>query len=419
MMELRGKYNSCKVFTNNIEPECISQLITLLNQPFVKDCNVRIMPDCHAGAGCVIGFTANLGDKIVPNLVGVDIGCGVLTIPIDNIDVDLKKLDNVIREYIPSGFNIRKHSIINFSEMESMYCYDSIKYDKENIEKAIGTLGGGNHFIELDVDDNGNKYLLIHTGSRHFGLLVAKYYQKLAIKQLENNSEEITKLIAKLKLEYREKDIQSEIENYKKNNSVKIPKDLVYLTDELRDKYLFDMRVCQEYAKLNRYYIARFILENLFNDCNVNVSYNGRVKIKQKGKYDIKTQMFDTIHNYIGDDNIIRKGAISAYSGERLIIPINMRDGAIIGIGKSNEDYNFSAPHGAGRILSRSKAKEILELSEFSKQMEGIYSTCINEGTLDESPMAYKNINDILPNIVDTVEVEKIIKPIYNFKASE
>lgn len=415
MIELRGKYGIAKVFTDIIEEEAIKQVITLLNQPFVNGCSVRIMPDVHMGNGACIGFTANLGDKVIPNLVGVDIGCGVMTIPLGKIDIDYRKLDKVIRENVAFGFEVNKKQKKFFDELEDMYCYkDVIKHQYDRILKAIGSIGSGNHFCEIDEDSDNNKYLLIHTGSRHLGLDVCKYYQNKAGKEEDKNN--INIIINNLKQSGRESDIQNAIENYK-SNLEKIPKNLLYLIGEDRDKYLHDMKICQKYAALNRFTIAEEILKNLFNDCNVQLSTGGKIRIKQKGKYNIKEEWFDTIHNYIGDDNIIRKGAVSAYEGQKLIVPINMRDGALICVGKGNKDWNFSCPHGAGRILSRGKAKEILELSEYSQQMQGIYSTCINENTIDESPMCYKSINDIINNIGDTVDIINIIKPTYNFKS--
>lgn len=417
MLELKGKYGIAKVFTDVIEDEAIKQIIILLNQPFVNGCNVRIMSDVHAGTGCTVGFTANLGDKVIPNLVGVDIGCGVTTVPLGDVNIDYRKLDKVIRENIAFGFEINKKQKKYFDELEDMYCYkDIIKHQHDKVLRAIGSIGSGNHFCEIDEDSDNNKYLLIHTGSRHLGVDVCKYYQNKAGN--EENKNNINIIINNLKQSGRESDIQNAIENYKSNLD-KIPKNLLYLIGEDRDKYLHDMKICQKYAALNRFTIAEEILKNLFNDCNVQLSTGGKIRIKQKGKYNIKEEWFDTIHNYIGEDNIIRKGAVSAYEGQKLIVPINMRDGALICVGKGNKDWNFSCPHGAGRILSRGKAKEILELSEYSQQMQGIYSTCINEDTIDESPMCYKNIDDIISNIGDTVEIIKIIKPVYNFKASK
>ena len=415
MLELKGKYNSAKIFTNQIEESAISQIIQLLNQPFIENCQVRIMPDVHMGNGACVGFTANLGDKVIPNLVGVDIGCGVLTIPLGSVNIDYKRFDKILRKNVAFGFEVNLKQKKNFDELEDMYCYNYVvKHQYDKVLRAIASIGSGNHFVEIDEDSEGNKYLLIHTGSRHLGLDVCKYYQNKAGKEEDKNN--INHLIAEMKASRRESEIQDAIQSYKSKLD-KIPKNLLYLIGEDRDKYLHDMRICQKYAALNRFTIAEELIKNYFNDCQVQLSTGGKLKIKQKGKYNIKTEWFDTIHNYIGDDNIIRKGAVAAYEGQMLVIPINMRDGVLICRGKGNSDWNYSCCHGAGRLMSRGKAKETISLSDFAESMTGIYSTCINEGTLDESPQAYKNINDIVNNIEDTVDIIKIIKPVYNFKA--
>lgn len=417
MLELKGKYGIAKVFTDVIEDSAISQIIGLLNQSFIKDCKVRIMPDVHMGNGACVGFTANLGDKVIPNLVGVDIGCGVLTIPLGPVNIDYKRFDKILRENVAFGFEVNSKQKKKFDKLEDMYCFNNVvKHQYDKVLKAIGSLGGGNHFCEIDEDNEGNKYLMIHCGSRRLGLDICKHYQNKAGKAEDKNN--INTLINDLKASGRESEIQKAILEYKSKRD-KIPNNLLYLIGKDKDEYLHDMRICQEYAALNRFTIAEELLKNYFNDCQVQLSTGGKLKIKQKGKYNIKTEWFDTIHNYIGDDNIIRKGAVSAYEGQKLIVPINMRDGALICMGKGNKDWNFSCPHGAGRILSRGKAKEILELSEYSQQMQGIYSTCINESTIDEAPMAYKRIEDIINNIGDTVDIINIIKPRYNFKASD
>lgn len=396
-----------KIFTNNIEPQALNQIYTLIKQPAFADCKVRVMPDVHAGAGCVIGFTADLGDKVIPNIVGVDIGCGMLTVELGNIDIDLEKLDEVIRKYVPNGRNVHETED-NFSEsiINQLYCKDRLK-NVEWLKRSCGTLGGGNHFIEIDIDDDGNKYLVIHSGSRNIGKQVAEIYQQMAIDDLSgaNDLEEETKeLIEDYKRTGRQKDIQRGIAELKRKFQPKlsVPKELSYLTGEHRKMYLHDMKLCQEFAKVNRITIADQILIHLF------------------GHSAALYKTFETIHNYIEHDtNIVRKGAISAKEGEIALIPINMRDGCIIGRGKGNADWNYSAPHGAGRIMSRSKAKETVSLEEFEQSMQGIYTTSVNRSTIDESPMAYKPIEEIVANIQDTVEIVKIIKPIYNFKASE
>lgn len=405
MIELRGKYNIAKVFTDNIESEAISQIIQLLNQDFLEGAKVRIMPDCHSGAGCVIGFTADIGEKVIPNLVGVDIGCGMFTVKLGQVDIDLAKLDDVINKNIPAGFNMHKEKIVNFDDIQNLYCYKKLK-DISRIEKSIGTLGGGNHFIELNVDSKGNKYLVIHSGSRNLGHQVAIHYQKIAI-ELQRGKEDYyvkkDEIIKTYKAQGKKKEIQEALIELKKEYDrlqPKYPKELCFLTGKYRKKYLHDMKICQKYANLNRETMANIVLKKIFN--------------KSLDKF----EHFHTIHNYINfEDNIIRKGAISAYEGEKVLIPINMRDGSILAVGKGNSDWNYSAPHGAGRLMSRSKAKESINLDEFKKSMEGIYTTSVSESTIDESPMAYKPLESILNNIGDTVEVLEVISPMYNFKA--
>ena len=405
-----------KIFTENIEQEAIDQINTLMEQPAFSDCKVRIMPDVHAGAGCVIGFTADLGDKVIPNIVGVDIGCGMLTVElgeinkeddsiVDNVtEIDFKKLDKVIRNKVPCGYNIHAGRKIRYDRIQDLYCYRELR-DTRRFERSIGTLGGGNHFIEIDEGAFGKKYLVIHTGSRNLGKQVADYYQNLAVELMQGKGGLYTKqeqLIADYKLQGRRSEIQDAIKKLHaewKAKELDIPKDLCYLTGEYRDRYLHDMRICQEFAKLNREVIANIIMAEM-----------GWVGI----------DIFETIHNYIEfETNMVRKGAISAKLGEKLLIPINMRDGCIVGIGKGNDDWNQSAPHGAGRIMSRSKARDVLTLGEFKKSMDGIYTTSVSFDTIDEAPMVYKPMDEIVENIKDTVDILEIIKPVYNFKASE
>lgn len=406
MIELKGKCNMAKVYTDNIEQEAISQIIELCNIDAFEGSNIRIMPDVHAGKGCVIGFTANLGDKVIPNLVGVDIGCGMLVVELGKIKVNLEQLDDIVHSYIPAGQETHEDRIVKFDELQNLYCYRELK-DTERLERSIGTLGGGNHFIELNKDDNDNVYLVIHTGSRNLGKQVAEYYQDLAI-DLCSRKEDYYKEKEEIIKSYKEKGkkhlIQSalkDLEDKYKNSHPKYPKDLCYLTGIYREKYLHDMQICQRYATLNRKTIANIILDRLLNKHIGNFEY------------------FETIHNYINfKDNIIRKGSISAYKDEKVLIPMNMRDGSLICVGKGNPDWNFSAPHGAGRLMSRGKAKEVVSLEEFKEAMRGIYTTSVNESTLDEAPMVYKSMEEIIKNINDTVEIIKIIKPIYNFKAN-
>lgn len=394
-----------KIFTENIEPEALNQVYTLVKQPAFQDCKVRIMPDVHAGKGCVIGFTADLGNKVIPNIVGVDIGCGMLTVGLGNIVIDYAKLDSVIRENIPSGRSVREEEI-PFQYIDELYCRSELK-NIEWLRCSMGSLGGGNHFIEVDEDSDGIKYLIIHTGSRNLGKQVAEIYQQLAIDNMqgaENLEQAIQDMIQDYKAAGRTKDIERGIQELKRKfqpDKLNIPKELCYLMGSGRERYLHDMKICQSFAGYNREWIASIICQNM--------GWN-----YSRGK------SFQTIHNYIDHDtNIVRKGAISARKGELLLIPINMRDGCIIGRGKGNVDWNQSAPHGAGRIMSRSKAKENVSLEEFESSMTGIFTTSVNRSTIDESPMVYKPMEEIVQNIKETVDIEKIIKPVYNYKASE
>lgn len=392
-----------KIFTNNIEEEAVEQINLLLEQEPFKNCKVRVMPDVHAGKGCVIGFTADLGDKVIPNIVGVDIGCGMLCVELGKVNLDLELLDKTINEVIPAGRNIREQKLVDFEKVNDLYCLRELKETKK-FNRAIGTLGGGNHFIEINIDEEGNKYLVIHTGSRNLGNQVATYYQNLAI-ELRSGKEEMFNRKEEIIKSYKEKGRKSEIqqalkelEKEYKENQPNLPKELCYLEGKYREMYLHDMKICQEYATLNRNFIAREILKNM--------------------NIEIYKPHFETIHNYISfEDNIVRKGAISAKSGERILIPINMRDGSIIAVGKGNKDWNQSAPHGAGRIMSRTKAKETFKLEEFQESMKDVYTTSVVEETIDEAPFVYKPMQEIIDNIKETVEIEKIIRPIYNFKA--
>ncbi len=398
-----------KIFTNNIGEKAKEQIDLLLNQESFKDCKIRIMPDVHAGSGCVIGFTGNLGDKVIPNIVGVDIGCGMLCVELGRVNIDLERLDKIVHEFVPSGFKVHEERKHRFIELNQLKCYQELK-DTQRLERSLGTLGGGNHFIEIDVDEEDNKYLVIHTGSRNLGKQVAEYYQELANQLCNYNIGEYKErqqdLIKEYKEQNRKQEIQTALEELKKEYNVnqnKIPKELAYLEGKYRDDYLHDMKICQEFAVRNRDSIAREILFNYFTKELIPVC-----------------NKFETIHNYISfEDNIIRKGAISAKRGEKVLIPMNMRDGCIIAIGKGNDDWNQSAPHGAGRIMSRMQAKETFELKDFQESMKEIYTTSVNESTIDEAPFVYKPMQEIIDYIGDTVEIVKIIKPIYNFKASD
>lgn len=354
---------------------------------------------------CEISCSADSEElkKVIPNIVGVDIGCGMLCVELGNIDLDLKKLDKIIRQYVPSGMNVHDE-IKNYFDLKKLICYPLLKNKDNWLEKSLGTLGGGNHFIEIDVDEDDNKYLVIHTGSRNLGKQVAENYQDEAIHECSFENEmqaEKQSTINMLKVEHRENEIQAKIneitEKYK--GKTKIPKDLCYLEGKLRENYLHDMKICQEFASRNRREIAFVIMSKMNLDC---INY------------------FETIHNYISfEDNIVRKGAISAKKGEKVLIPMNMRDGCIIGIGKGNDDWNCSAPHGAGRLMSRMQAKKTFNLDEYKESMKNIYTTSVNENTIDEAPFVYKPMQEIIDNIGDTVDIIKIIKPIYNFKANE
>lgn len=363
------------------------------------------MPDVHAGAGCVIGFTGDLGDKVIPNVVGVDLGCGIMCVYLANLDIDLEELDKVINEEVPSGFNVHDKAYYQFP-LEDLYWYEHLK-DTDRLLRSIGTLGGGNHFIEVDIDENGDKYLVIHTGSRNLGKQVADYYQNLANDVLNYGKDEYLKenqeIIEKCKENGENDKIQAKLDELSKKyrqNKHKIPKELAYLEGKNRENYLHDMAICQEYARLNRLMIANIILD----------------KIDKSGV--LARAYFESVHNYISfEDNIVRKSAIQAKKGQKVIIPMNMRDGSIIGVGLGNEGWNMSAPHGAGRLMSRMKARDTLSNDEFKETMEGIYSTSVCEETLDEAPMCYKPMEEILECVRDTIEIEKIIKPIYNFKA--
>ena len=392
MIILNGKYNDCKVFTDNIDNETISQVISLLNQPMSKNEVIRIMPDTHAGAGCVIGTTMTISDKIIPNLVGVDIGCGMLAIKLREKEIDLEKLDRIIREYIPSGFDI------NEKEVPADFL-DEIKapFNENRALRSIGTLGGGNHFIEVDRDGDGNLWLVIHTGSRHLGVEVCKYYQELGFHKLQDKRDEIYDIVKKLKDAGRDKEIQQAIEDFKKNSQCP-PKELAYVEGQDLQDYLDDMRIVQHYAQVNRQAIAEKICLLM-------------------GVYEV--DRIETIHNYIDIDKmILRKGAISAQMGEKMIIPMNMRDGSLICRGKGNIDWNCSAPHGAGRIMSRGQAREELKMDDYREAMKDIFTTSVSCYTIDEAPMAYKPMQEIVDNIKDTVDIIDIIKPIYNFKAN-
>lgn len=401
MKTLSGEYNQAIVYTDNIDEITKKQVTALLNQKSSENSSIRIMPDCHAGAGCVIGTTMTITDKAIPNLVGVDIGCGVLVIKLNQKDIDLPKLDKIIHDNIPSSFDVRDEKHINASKIDLSLLKCKIK-QIDRLYLSIGTLGGGNHFIEIDEDDDKNKYLIIHTGSRNLGTQVASYYQNKAFEDPINKI--IKNAIEQLKSENREQEIENFIKDIRVNNPP-IPKNMAYVKGQNFNDYINDMKISQEYAVLNRRTIADIILENM-------------------GFEEIES--FETIHNYIdmrtenyNGNYMLRKGAVSALKDEILIIPINMKDGCIIAKGKENIDYNKSAPHGAGRLMSRSEAVKKLKIEEYEETMKNIYSTSVNKATLDEASMAYKPMKAILSHIDDTVEIVAKIKPIYNFKSAD
>ena len=400
MLELKGKYNSAKVFTDVIGESAVAQIIELCCQPMSEGAQIRIMPDVHAGKGCTVGTTMTINDKVVPNLVGVDIGCGMEVAMLKEKHIEPQKLDKAIRESVPAGFETRKkpHRFNERIDLTKLYCYKEI--NPLYAEKSLGTLGGGNHFIEADKDDDGRIYIVIHSGSRHLGLEVADCYQEEAYKRLNGSSKrDIDALIAKMKAEGKEKQIQTEITKLKNTKFTDVPKHLAYCEGELFEQYIHDMRIVQEFAMLNR----KAMMDEIVKGMGLHID-----------------EQFTTIHNYIDTEAmILRKGAVSAKAGEILLIPINMRDGSLICTGKGNTDWNCSAPHGAGRLMSRSEAKNTFTVSEFKKQMQGIYTTSVNAATLDESPMAYKSLEDIIDVIRDSVDIIEVMKPVYNFKASE
>ncbi len=398
MITLNGKYNTAKVFTDIIDEAAISQIIELCCQPMSEGSKIRIMPDVNAGTGCTVGTTMTVNAKVIPNLVGVDIGCGMETVRLKEKHIEPAKLDKLIYAKIPSGFSIRDtaHRYSDRIDLSELYCYKQI--NPLRAEKSLGTLGGGNHFIEADKGSDGSIYIVIHSGSRHLGVEVCKYYQKEAYRRLnEASADDVQSLIARLKSEGRQSMIQSELKKLENTKHTAVPKHLAYCEGELFLSYIHDMKIVQEFAMLNR----KAMMDEIIKGMGLHAA-----------------ESFTTIHNYIDTENmILRKGAVSAKEGERLLIPINMRDGSLLCTGKGNPDWNCSAPHGAGRLYSRTQAKSSFTVSEYRKQMEGIYTTSVNKATLDECPMAYKSLEDIVGNIGETVEIVDIIKPIYNFKA--
>lgn len=397
-MEIKGKYNLAKVYTDVVDPIATQQLQDICDSEAFKDSVIRIMPDVHAGTGCTVGTTMTITDKAVPNMVGVDIGCGMEVTQIKERELDLEKLDKLIYATIPSGSDVRdtKHPLSDKIDLTQLRCFRKIK--SEMAYKSIGTLGGGNHFIEVDKDDEGNLFIVVHSGSRHLGVEVASFYQEQAYKQMCGCAAyQLRQVISQYREQGRDKEIQTEIDR-RNATTIDYPMESAYLVGELFEDYIHDMKIVQQFATLNRQAMVDEIVSGL-----------GLTVVDQ----------FTTIHNYIDTDTmILRKGAVSAKSGEKILIPINMRDGSLICLGLGNKDWNESAPHGAGRLMSRKTARNSLTMEEFKQEMQGIYSTSIKESTLDESPMAYKDMKDIVSNIGPTVDIVKQIKPIYNFKAS-
>lgn len=400
MLEIKGRRNTALCYAGIIEDEAIEQIRRMCDQEFTEGSRIRIMPDVHAGKGCTIGTTMTVNGKAVPNIVGVDIGCGMYTVSLGKQEIDLETFDEACH-FVPSGKSAWEGRQERF-DLTELKCYRSLKKTKW-IEKSLGTLGGGNHFIEIDESTEGTRYLVIHTGSRNLGKQVADYYQQLAV-ELHQGREEYFKKKDSLIAEYKAAGRRGEIEQalkelHWKNHELLIPEELCYLYGDYFKDYLHDVDICQKFALRNRELIADILLRR--------TGLTG-------------TDGFHTIHNYIDvNEMILRKGAIAAHKGEKVLIPVNMRDGSILAVGKGNPEWNYSAPHGAGRIMSRTKARERLNLNEYREAMKGVYTTCVNESTLDEAPFAYKSLVDIIDVIRDSVDILDIMKPIYNFKASE
>ncbi len=398
-MDIQGKFSTAVCYAKVIEQEAVNQIRRICDYPFTEGAKIRIMPDVHAGKGCTIGTTMTITDKAVPNLVGVDIGCGMYTVNLGRAEIDFERFDEAAH-YVPSGFNVWEGRQERF-DLTRLKCYRGLN-DSRRIERSIGTLGGGNHFIEIDRADDGTNYLVIHSGSRNLGVQVAEYYQKLAVELAQGKEEyfrQKDEIIRTYKEQGRRKEIQAALKALRwEAKSSEIPNDLCWVYGEYFAEYLHDIRICQDFARRNREKIAEVLL----------------ARTGLAGG-----EAFHTVHNYIDtDEMILRKGAIAAHEGELVLIPINMRDGSVLARGKGNPEWNCSAPHGAGRILSRTAARETLSLEEYRASMQGVYTTSVSAGTLDEAPMAYKSLDDIVDVIADSVEVIEVMKPAYNFKAS-
>ncbi len=402
MLEIKGKMNTAICYAKVVEEEAIEQIRRMCDYALTEGSRIRIMPDVHAGKGCTIGTTMTVQDKVCPNIVGVDIGCGMYTIKLAEKDMDFEKIDEAAH-FIPSGMCVWEGRIERF-DLTGLRCYRALK-DSKRLERSLGTLGGGNHFIEVEVAKDGTYYLVIHSGSRNLGKQVAEIYQQLAI-DLHMGKEEFFKQRDEIIKSYKEQGRRAEIQNVLKElkqnfetQNLMVPPDICWLYGTFLEDYLHDVEICQAFARRNREKMAEIILER-----------TGMTAV----------EAFHTIHNYIDtEERILRKGAIAAHEGEKVLIPINMRDGSVIAVGKGNPEWNYSAPHGAGRIMSRSKAKEVLNMEEYKKAMKGIYTTSVNEKTIDEAPMAYKSLEDIIEVIRESVDIIDIMKPVYNFKASD
>lgn len=399
MLCIEGKFNTAVCYTTILEETAEQQIRQVCDQAAFADSRIRIMPDVHAGKGCTIGTTMTIHDKIVPGMVGVDIGCGMETVRLEEKALDFAQLDAVIREFIPAGKCVRgnRHPLCAEIDLTALRCAERVDLNRANL--SIGTLGGGNHFIEIDRDDAGNLYLVVHSGSRHLGTQVAGWYQRAGWEALCRKQRSTKELVAQMKGEGREQEIEAVLAEARAAREPDVPKELAYVEGALFDDYIHDMRITQRFAALNRKAMVSVILEKM-------------------GLH--AAEQFTTIHNYIDTEHmILRKGSVSAMAGEKLLIPINMRDGSLICIGKGNPEWNCSAPHGAGRLMSRSQAAKTLSMEQYRQEMAGIYTTSVDVSTLDESPMAYKPIEEILRQIVDTAEIVCQVRPVYNFKASE
>ena len=400
ILEIKGKVNTAVAYAKVIEDDAIEQIRRMCDYGLTEGSRIRIMPDVHAGAGCTIGTTMTVTDKACPNIVGVDIGCGMYTVKLAEKDLDFEKIDEAAH-YIPSGFGVWPGRQERF-DLTELVCYRQLE-DTKRLERSLGTLGGGNHFIEVDSAQDGTKYLVVHSGSRNLGLQVANIYQRLAV-DLHSGKEEYFRqheeIIRSYKEQGRKAEIQGALAELKKAFHAKepdAPSDLCWLYGSFLEDYLYDVEICQRFARRSREKMAEIILERA-----------GLTAVSS----------FHTIHNYIDtDEMILRKGAIAAHEGELVLIPINMRDGSVLARGRGNEEWNFSAPHGAGRLMSRKAARETIDIEEYKKAMEGVYTTSVSAGTIDEAPMAYKSLEDIIDVISDTVDVIEVFKPVYNFKA--